>query len=324
LALRVVFFGIRLSPNAFRLTPNFFMKTHGIIAIVGAPNAGKSTLTNALLGQKLSIVSPKVQTTRNSIKAIIVEGLTQLILIDTPGIFIPRDDKILERIIVKSAWQALRESNHICFLIDATVGLNVENIRIIADLKKENLPLTILINKIDLVKKSRLLEIFAGCADLGFEDIIPISAETKDGVEKLKKFLCAKCQNPNWIYDEDQITDAPMRFIASEITREKLFLKLNQELPYSLTVKTDSYEILNNKEIKIHQTIYVTKESQKSIVVGKNGSMIKEIGQEARQDIGEIAGTKIHLFLFVKIKKDWMNDVESYEMVDVEKMIKKS
>ncbi len=300
------------------------MKTHGIIAIVGAPNAGKSTLTNALLGQKLSIVSPKVQTTRNSIKAIIVEGLTQLILIDTPGIFIPRDDKILERIIVKSAWQALRESNHICFLIDATVGLNVENIRIIADLKKENLPLTILINKIDLVKKSRLLEIFAGCADLGFEDIIPISAETKDGVEKLKKFLCAKCQNPNWIYDEDQITDAPMRFIASEITREKLFLKLNQELPYSLTVKTDSYEILNNKEIKIHQTIYVTKESQKSIVVGKNGSMIKEIGQEARRDIGEIAGTKIHLFLFVKIKKDWMNDVESYEMVDVEKMIKKS
>ncbi len=299
------------------------MKTHGIIAIVGAPNAGKSTLTNALLGQKLSIVSPKVQTTRNSIKAIIVEGLTQLILIDTPGIFIPRDDKILERIIVKSAWQALRESNHICFLIDATVGLNVENLRIIADLKKENLPLTILINKIDLVKKSRLLEIFAGCADLGFEDIIPISAETKDGVEKLKKFLCAKCQNPNWIYDEDQITDAPMRFIASEITREKLFLKLNQELPYSLTVKTDSYEILNNKEIKIHQTIYVTKESQKSIVVGKNGSMIKEIGQEARQDIGEIAGTKIHLFLFVKIKKDWMNDVESYEMVDVEKMIKK-
>jgi GTP-binding protein Era len=299
-------------------------KTHGIIAIVGAPNAGKSTLTNALLGQKLSIVSPKVQTTRNSIKAIIVEGLTQLILIDTPGIFIPRDDKILERIIVKSAWQALRESNHICFLIDATVGLNVENIRIIADLKKENLPLTILINKIDLVKKSRLLEIFAGCADLGFEDIIPISAETKDGVEKLKKFLCAKCQNPNWIYDEDQITDAPMRFIASEITREKLFLKLNQELPYSLTVKTDSYEILNNKEIKIHQTIYVTKESQKSIVVGKNGSMIKEIGQEARQDIGEIAGTKIHLFLFVKIKKDWMNDIESYEMVDVEKMLKNS
>lgn len=300
------------------------MKTHGTIAIVGAPNAGKSTLTNALLGQKLSIVSPKVQTTRNSIKAIIVEGLTQLILIDTPGIFIPRDDKILERIIVKSAWQALRESDHICFLIDATVGLNVENIRIITDLKKENLPLTVLINKIDLVKKSRLLEIFAGCADLGFEDIIPISAETKDGVEKLKKFLCAKCQNPNWIYDEDQITDAPMRFIASEITREKLFLKLNQELPYSLTVKTDSYEILNNKEIKIHQTIYVTKESQKSIVVGKSGSMIKEIGQEARRDIGEIAGTKIHLFLFVKIKKDWMNDVESYEMVDVEKMIKKS
>jgi len=299
------------------------MKKHGIIALVGAPNAGKSTLTNALLGQKLSIVSPKVQTTRNSIKAIVVEGEVQLVVIDTPGIFIPRDDKILERVIVKSAWQALRESNHICFLIDATVGLNVENTRIIADLKKENLPLTILINKIDLVKKSRLLEIFAGCADLGFQDIIPISAETKDGVENLKKFLCTKCQNPDWIYDEDQITDAPMRFIASEITREKLFLKLNQELPYNLTVKTDSYEILNNKQIKIHQTIYVTKESQKSIVVGKDGSMIKQIGLEAREDISLIAQTKVHLFLFVKIKKDWMSDVESYEMFDVDKLPKK-
>jgi GTPase len=298
------------------------IKKHGIIALVGAPNAGKSTLTNALLGQKLSIVSPKVQTTRNSIKAIVIEDKTQLILIDTPGIFIPRDDKILERVIVKSAWQALRESNHICFLIDATVGINVENARIIADLKKENLPLTILINKIDLVKKSKLLEIFAAAVELGFEDILPISAETKDGVEKLKHFLCAKCLNPDWIYDEDQITDAPMRFIASEITREKLFLQLNQELPYSLTVKTDSYEILNNKEIKIHQTIYVVKESQKSIVVGKNGSMIKLIGQEARKDISDIAGAKVHLFLFVKIKKNWMNDVESYEMVDVEKLPK--
>ncbi len=298
-------------------------KKHGNVAIVGAPNAGKSTLTNALLGQKLSIVSPKIQTTRNSIKAIIIENQTQLIIIDTPGIFIPRDDKILERVIVKSAWQGLRDADHVCFLIDATVGFNRENLRITEDLKKENLPLTIIINKIDLVKKTTILEIMAKAVELGFEDIFPISAETKDGVEKIKKFLCEKCLNLGWIYNEEQITDAPMRFVASEITREKLFLKLNQELPYSLSVKTDSYEVLGGSEIKIHQTIFVLKESQKSIIVGKNGAMIKQIGLEARRDISEIADAKVHLFLFVKVKKDWMNDVESYEIVDVEKLPKR-
>jgi len=298
-------------------------KKHGTIAIVGAPNAGKSTLTNALLGQKLSIVSPKVQTTRNSIKAIVIEEQTQLIIIDTPGIFIPRDDKILERVIVKSAWQGLRDADHICFLIDASVGLNQENLRIIEDLKKEALQITMIINKTDLVKKITILEIMAGLVDMGFKDIYPISAETKDNVEKVKKFLCEKCLNPNWIYDEDQITDAPMRFIASEITREKLFLKLHQELPYALAVKTDSYEVLRNGEIKIHQTILVTKESQKSIIVGKNGSMIKEIGQESRNDIADIAGAKIHLFLFAKVQKNWMNDSENYERLDVEKLPKK-
>ena len=177
-----------------------------------------------------------------------------------------------------------------------------------------------LINKTDLAKKITILEIMAGLVELGFQDIFPISAETKDNVEKVKKFLCEKCLNPGWIYDEDQITDAPMRFIASEITREKLFLKLNQELPYALAVKTDSYEVLRNGEIKIHQTILVTKESQKSIIVGKNGSMIKEIGQEARVGISEIAGTKIHLFLFAKVQKNWMNDSENYEKLDTEKL----
>ena len=299
------------------------MKKFGKIAIVGAPNAGKSTLTNALLGQKLSIVSPKVQTTRNSIRAIVIEGDTQLILIDTPGIFIPRQDKILERIIVKSAWQGLREADHVCLIIDATRGFGNENKRLVEDIKKEGLPLTVIINKLDLVKKSAILEIIAGFAALGCEDIIPISAQTKDGLENLKKFLCDKCQNAGWIYDEDQITDAPMRFIASEITREKLFLKLNQELPYSLTVKTDTYEVLDNGDIKIHQTIFVTKESQKSIVVGKNGSMIKQVGNEARQDISQIAQAKCHLFLFVKVQKDWMNDSESYEVLDVEKLPRK-
>lgn len=297
-------------------------KKHGTIAFVGAPNAGKSTLTNAILGQKLSIVSSKVQTTRNSIKAIVIEKETQLIIIDTPGIFIPRDDKILERIIVKSAWQGLREADHVCLLIDATVGLDDHNLRIIEDLKKEGSNPTIIITKVDIAKKPKILEIVVKVNDLGFDDIFPISAVTSDGIEKIKEFLCNKCLNLGWIYEEDQITDAPMRFIASEITREKLFVKLNQELPYNLTVKTDSYQVLNNGEIKIHQTIFVTKESQKIIILGKSGSKIKEISSESRADIAEIAGTNVHLFLFIKVKKDWMSNTESYEKLDNEKLLK--
>ena len=298
------------------------MKKHGHIAIVGAPNAGKSSLTNELLGQKLSIVSPKIQTTRNSIRAIAIEAETQLILIDTPGIFIPRQDKILERVIVKSAWQGLRGASYVCFVIDGQVGLEEENTRLINELKKENIPFSVIINKVDLIKKSRILEIIAGCFEMGVEDIIPISCETKYGTADLKKFLCEKCQDPEWIYDSEQITDAPMQFIATEITREKLFLKLNQELPYCLTVKNDSYEILKNDQIKIHQTIFVTKENQKSIILGKGGQMIKEIGLEARNDIAAIAGSKVHLFLFVKVQKNWMNSVKNYESIDVEKLPK--
>jgi GTP-binding protein Era len=298
------------------------MKKHGHIAIVGAPNAGKSTLTNELLGQKLTIVSSKIQTTRNSIRAIALEGETQLILIDTPGIFIPRQDKILERVIVKSAWQGLRDASYICFVIDAETGLEEENTRLIGDLKKEGVPFSIVINKLDLVKKSTILKIMAGCVELGCEDIIPISCETKYGTAKLKTFLCEKCQDLGWIYDEDQITDAPMRFIATEITREKLFVKLSQELPYCLTVKNDSYEILGNGDIKIHQTIYVTRDSHRNIVVGKHGQMIKQVGLESRTDIAKLTDKKVHLFLFVKVKKDWMNSVESYESIDIEKLPK--
>jgi GTP-binding protein Era len=295
-------------------------KIHGVFAIVGMPNAGKSSLTNAMLGQKLSITSPKVQTTRNSIKAIIISNQAQIIAIDTPGIFIPRDDKILERIIVKSAWQALREADHICFVIDAEIGLNQENQRILKDLKKENLNITIIINKIDKIRKSKILDIIAPLANLGFEEIIPVSATSGDGIDELKIFLEKKCHHPNWLYNEDEITDAPMRFIASEITREKLFLNLNQELPYSLTVKTDSYEILDNQQIKIKQTILVLKESQKSIVLGKNGQMIKKIGEESRHDLGQIANTKVHLFLFVKVQDNWMNKIENFDRIDIEKL----
>jgi GTP-binding protein Era len=292
------------------------------IALVGAPNSGKSTLTNALLGQKISIVSSKVQTTRNTIKAIVILGPTQLVILDTPGVFLPRSDKILERIIVKSAWQGIREADLICFLIDAQIGLDAENLRIIKELKKENLEIIVIINKIDLTKKPKLLEIIKAVDEIDLKEILMISAKENEGVEELKKFLCSKAKASPWIYDEAHVTNAPMRFIAAEITREKLFLKLNQELPYSLTVKTDSFEILDNFEIKIHQTIFVLKESQKTIILGKNGTRIKEIGLLARQEISNIVGQKVHLYLFIKVKKDWMQDLESYESIDLDHLPK--
>lgn len=295
-------------------------KKHGIIAVVGAPNAGKSTLTNALLGQKLAIVSPKVQTTRNSLRAIAIFENKQIILIDTPGIFIPRDDKILERIIVKTAWQALREADHICFVIDANIGVNLENMRILKDLQKENLGITVIINKIDVAKEVKTIPLISALSQLGIQDIIPVSALTNEGIDNLKNFLTKFCLKDGWLYNEEDITDASMRFIASEITREKLFLNLHKELPYSLAVKTDNYENLADGSVKINQTIFVLKESQKTIIVGKRGEMIKKIGQQAREDIGQIAGCKIHLFLFVKVKNDWMRDVESFEKIDIEKL----
>lgn len=288
-------------------------KKHGFIAVVGAPNAGKSTLTNSLIEQKISITSPKVQTTRNSIKAIFHHSQNQIILIDTPGIFIPKKDKLLERMIAKVAWQALREADHICFIVDATQGLNNQNKQILQDLQKENLPTTIIINKIDLIKKTKLLEIIADFAANGFEDIIPTNAtqileNNKDGIKILQQFLAAKCHNEGWIYDEDQITDAPIKFLAEEITREKLFLKLNQELPYSLCVKTDSFTRFENGDIKIHQTIYVTKENHKAIIIGKRGSLLKEVGLEARIDIANLSQSNVHLFLFVKIRENWIKE----------------
>jgi GTP-binding protein Era len=279
--------------------------------LIGAPNAGKSTLINLLVGQKVSIVSPKAQTTRNTIKGIFIEGDTQIVFLDTPGIFIPRKNLILERIIVKSAWQAIKEADEICFLIDAGGGFSTNIEKIIIDLKNHKINPTIIINKIDTVKKHKLLEIIAKLSAHGFEKIFMISALNGDGIEDLKKYLLSIVRPGPWAFDGENISDAPMKFMASEITREKLFLKLFQDLPYSLCVKSDSWENLKNGDVKIHQTIYVLKESQKMIVIGNKGSMIKEIGELARKDIAEVLGCKVHLFLFVKVKEDWMNEAEN-------------
>lgn len=283
------------------------------IALIGAPNAGKSTLANFLVGQKISIVSPKVQTTRNTIKAIMVEGETQIVFLDTPGVFIPKTTRPLERAIVRAAWQAIKEADFVCLLIDANKGLGDNNEQILKDLEFHKIKPIIVINKVDSIQKEKVLGMIAELASRGFEQIFLISATTGDGVAPLKKYLIEIAGAAPWQFNDDEITDAPMKFVAAEITREKLFLKLSQDLPYSLYVKTDSWEDLNNGQVKIKQTIVVLKESQKMIVLGKGGSMIKQIGEESRKDIGEILGTKVHLFLFVKVEEDWINKKESYE-----------
>ncbi len=294
------------------------MSKFSLIAIVGAPNVGKSSLTNAIIGQKLSIVSPKVQTTRNAVRGILVEGDTQLVIIDTPGIFLPKSDRILERVIVKSAWQALREADAICLLIDAQDGFNAQNRHILADLRKNGFEPMVVINKVDAVKKPKLLTIIAELDEQKIAGVRMISVKNNDGVGEIKQMFLERCKPGEWLYGKDDLTDAPMRFTASEITREKLFLNLSQEIPYALTVKTDSYKVLDTGQVIIHQTIFVLKESQKAIVVGKNGAMIKQISIEARKDIGAIVGSKIHLYLLVKVKSDWMHDKSSYEMMDVD------
>lgn len=283
------------------------------VALIGAPNAGKSTLANHLVGQKISIVSPKVQTTRNTIKAIMVEGETQIVFLDTPGVFIPKTTRPLERAIVRNAWQTIKEVNVVCLLIDANRGIDDNNQQILKDLEFHKIKPIIVINKVDSIKKEKALGIIAELSQRGFEQIFLISALSGDGVEDLKKHLIDLAPQGSWHFTDDEITDAPMKFVASEITREKLFLHLNQDLPYSIFVKTDSWEDLKNGQVKIKQTIYVLKESQKMIVLGKGGSMIKQIGEEARMDIGELLGTKVHLFLFVKVEEDWINKKEYYE-----------
>ncbi len=278
----------------------------GVIALIGPPNVGKSTLSNHLVGQKVSIVSPKVQTTRNTIKAILVEDKTQIVFFDTPGIFIPNKNRLLERSIVKSAWQGIKDADNVCLLIDSQKGCDEHIKNILIDLKKHEIEPIIAINKIDLVKKAKLLTIIADVSSKGLENIFMICAESGDGTDLLKNHLIKITKNSPWIFRDDEITDAPIKYLASEITREKLFIKLHQDLPYSVHIENDSWQNFDNGDVKIYQTICVLRESQKAIIVGKKGAVIKEIGELARQDIAVMLGVKkVHLFLVVKVK-NWM------------------
>jgi len=289
----------------------------GFIALIGAPNAGKSTLLNALVGSKVSIVSRKVQTTRALIRGIAIEGQAQLIFVDTPGIFSPR--RRLDRAMVTTAWTGAHEADLVGVLIDARNGIEDEAEDILRRLGDVKTPHVLVLNKVDVVSKEKLLTLAKSAnAAAKFEATFMVSALTGDGVSDLKTWLSRHVPQGPWLYPADQISEAPMRQLAAEITREKLFERLHQELPYHSTVETDVWKELRRGDIRIEQTIYVERESQRKIMLGKGGQTIKAIGEAARKDIAEIADAKVHLFLFVKVRENWADDPERYRAMGLE------
>jgi GTPase len=289
----------------------------GFIALIGAPNAGKSTLINALVGTKVTIVSHKVQTTRTLLRGIAIEGDAQLVFIDTPGIFAPK--RRLERAMVSTAWAGARDADIVGVLIDAKRGIDTEAGSLLDGLAAVSQPKVFIINKVDLIDKPALLALTqAGNARTDFRATFMISALTGDGVADLKRWLAAEVPAGPWHYPEDQITDAPLRHLAAEITREKLYLRLHQELPYQSTVETASWQERKDGSVRIEQTIFVERESQRKIVLGKGGQTIKAIGAEARREIAGVIEQPVHLFLFVKVREGWGDDPERYREMGLE------
>jgi GTPase len=289
----------------------------GFIALIGAPNAGKSTLINALVGAKVAIVSHKIQTTRALLRGIATAGGAQLVFIDTPGIFAPK--RRLDRAMVSKAWSGAHDADVAAVLIDAKRGLDEDVDAIFDHLAEIRQPKILLINKVDLVEKSTLLAIVqAANARATFAATFMISALTGDGVADVKSWLAEHAPVGPWHYPEDQITDAPLRHLAAEITREKLYQRLHQELPYQSTVETEIWKELKDGSIRIEQTIYVERESQRKIVLGKGGQTIKAIGAQARREIADMIEAPVHLFLFVKVREGWGDDPERYREMGLE------
>ncbi len=283
----------------------------GYAALIGAPNAGKSTLLNALVGAKIAIVTHKVQTTRTRITAIAIEDASQIVFIDTPGIFSPR--RRLDRAMVEAAWLGAGDADVIVLLVDARKGINAEIAAILEGLGEIKRPVWLAINKIDTVEKQKLLELGAELSKKSaFEHVFMISALNGDGVDDLKTGLAAAMPPGPWLYPEDQIADLPQRLLAAEVTREKIYLRLHQELPYASTVETESWKRQKDGSIRIQQVIYVERDTQKMIVLGKAGRSIREIGRLAREELSEMLDCKVHLFLFVKVRRGWGDDPERY------------
>lgn len=289
----------------------------GFVALIGAPNVGKSTLVNALVGSKVTIVSRKVQTTRALIRGIVIEDNAQIILVDTPGIFSPR--RRLDRAMVSTAWSGAHDADLVCVLLDAKAGIDEEADAILNKLAAVQHPKILVLNKIDLIPREKLL-VLAQAANtrMKFEHTFMISALSGDGVDDLRKTLAKMVPPGPFHYPEDQMSDAPMRHLAAEITREKIYRQLHQELPYQSTVETDSWTERKDKSVRIEQTIFVERESQRKIVLGKGGATIKSIGAESRKEIAEIVGVPVHLFLFVKVRENWGDDPDRYREMGLE------
>ncbi len=289
----------------------------GFAALVGAPNAGKSTLLNQLVGAKVSIVSRKAQTTRALVRGIAIEGDAQIVLVDTPGIFKPK--RRLDRAMVASALSGAGDADVIALLVDARRGIDEEVEAILVQLAQARAPKILVLNKIDIIAHEKLLGLAQTLNERGkFEETFMISALKGHGVDDLRKALARRMQPSPWLYPEDQLSDAPLRILASEITREQIYEKLHDELPYQSTVETDSWTNQKDGSARIEQTIFVARDSQKKIVLGEGGRTIKAIGQAARKEIMEAAEQKVHLFLFVKVRENWADDPERYREMRLE------
>ena len=285
----------------------------GFVALIGAPNAGKSTITNDFAGAKVSIVSPKVQTTRTRVKGIGVFDNTQIIFIDTPGIFKPK--RRLDRAMVASAWDGAGDADIVVLVVDAKKGFDDETQAIVKGLKNKKTPAVLLINKIDLVKKTSLLALsHALNGAYAFDETFFVSASSGENMEEFYRYLADHLPESPWYYPEEQISDMPLKLLAAEVVREKMFLFLQQELPYALTVEPELWERRDDGSIRAEITVYVERDGQKMIVLGKGGAMIKRIGQSARKELEEMLETRVHLFLFVKVRENWQEDAGRYNI----------
>lgn len=284
----------------------------GFVALVGAPNAGKSTLLNALVGSKIAIVTHKVQTTRSRLIGVAIHNDAQMVFVDTPGIFTAK--KRLERAMVAAAWDGANDADVVVLLVDASRKLEDNTIQIVTGLGERRKKPILVLSKIDLVKRDNLLAITKELNDLcPFEETLMISAKTGSGLGDLRDLLALQLPMGPWLYPEDQLTDVTERMLASEITREKFFLRFHEELPYAATIETERWKDLKDGSVRIEQVIYVERDSQKKIIIGKGGQGLKTIGKMAREELEELLDRRVHLFIFVKVRKGWSDDKERYQ-----------
>lgn len=289
----------------------------GYVALVGAPNAGKSTLLNLLVGAKLSIVTPKAQTTRSRVLGVAVRGTAQLVFIDTPGIFAPK--RRLDRAMVAAAWAGAEDADIVAVVVDAARGFDEDTRQILGRLKETGRHLVLVLNKIDLVRREALLPLADALGkDIEFERVFMVSSTSGDGTGDLADYLAAALPEGPWLYPADHLTDVPQRLLAAELTREQVFLQLHQELPYAITVETEGWEERADGSVKITQTIHVQRAGQKAIVLGKGGAQVKRIGAASRAELERLLERRVHLFLFVRVTENWDEDRAHYEAVGLD------